>query len=64
MEHFDRVALILEPGEEGTVVGQRGERGGGRQKKEHCVKKGRKEAWRRDVSGTGTNTVLFYFTSK
>lgn len=25
MEHFDRVALTPEPGEEGTAIGQRGE---------------------------------------
>lgn len=46
MEHFDKVALTLEPGEEGTVIERRGEEEGGE-----------------DVSGTGTNTVLFYFRS-
>lgn len=50
MEHFDRVALALEPGEVGTVVGWRGEgRGGGEE--------GRGGG--EDVSGKGTNTVLF-----
>lgn len=70
MEHFDRVALTPEPGGEGTAIGQRGEEeerkmdwkiGSREEKKEHRRERG--EGGGEDVSGTGTNTVLFYFTS-
>ena len=65
MEHFDRVALTLEPGEEGTGIGQRRRRRGsmGADKKRRITGAREGRGGGKDVSGTGTNTVLFYFRS-
>lgn len=51
MEHFDKVALTREPGEEGTGIGQGGHR------------RVRGEERGEYVSGTGTTIVLFYSRS-
>lgn len=76
MEHFDRVALTLEPGEEGTVVGQERGRGAGRDRRtKKWVGKGRKEAgeksveggderkWRKEEMSQGRELILSYFMS-
>ena len=51
MEHFDRVALTLEPGEEGTGIGQRrrrrGSMGADKKKEDHRSERGEGRGKRR-----------------